>query len=56
MEVLAGIYWYAYSPLEDETSISLVTILHGEFDNPLRIDIKHTSLVPPGDVQSTRFI
>ncbi|KAI1155632.1 HET-domain-containing protein [Nemania diffusa] len=46
---------YEYSPLEDDTSVRLVTILPGDFDDPLRIVIEHKSLVPPEEVKSRRL-
>ncbi|KAJ8119345.1 hypothetical protein ONZ43_g3688 [Nemania bipapillata] len=55
MENSAGVAFYEYSPLEDETSIRVVTILPGEFGDPLRVDIEHKSLVTPEVPKSTRL-
>ncbi|KAI3320241.1 HET-domain-containing protein [Xylariaceae sp. AK1471] len=46
---------YKYTPLEDSTSIRLVTILPGKFDDAMRVEIKHESLVTPSKVESTRL-
>ncbi|KAI1353846.1 HET-domain-containing protein [Xylaria sp. FL0043] len=46
---------YEYSPLRSESDIRLVTILPGEFDDPIRAKITHEFLVPPKDIESTRL-
>ncbi|KAI0103035.1 HET-domain-containing protein [Nemania sp. FL0031] len=55
MEGSSGIDLYEYSSLADETSIRLVTILPGNFNDPLQINIEHKSLVPPDEIKSTRL-
>ncbi|KAI1429762.1 HET-domain-containing protein [Xylaria sp. FL1777] len=46
---------YEYSPLEDDTSIRIVTILPGKFDDPIRAQIRHEPLVPPNEAEPTRL-
>ncbi|KAJ8131818.1 hypothetical protein O1611_g1808 [Lasiodiplodia mahajangana] len=55
MEGSSDIDVYEYSPLTDETSIRLVTILPGKLGDPLQTTIEHKSLVPPDEVESTRL-
>ncbi|RYP74958.1 hypothetical protein DL770_007511 [Monosporascus sp. CRB-9-2] len=39
---------YQYKPLDPSTNdIRLVTILPGEFDDPIKVEITHTELAPP---------
>ncbi|KAI8631090.1 HET-domain-containing protein [Xylariaceae sp. FL1651] len=46
---------YEYSPLDDETCIRLVTILPGGFKDPIQIEVRHESLIEPGEIKSTRL-
>ncbi|KAI0429111.1 HET-domain-containing protein [Xylaria sp. FL1042] len=46
---------YEYLPLQGESDIRLMTILPGDFDDPIRAEITHTSLVPPEEVETTRL-
>ncbi|KAI0968156.1 HET-domain-containing protein [Xylaria arbuscula] len=46
---------YEYLPLENEASIRLLTIFPGQFDDPIRAEIRHELLIPPDEIGHTRL-
>ena len=54
-ETLGLMMTYQYRPLErDQDEIRLVSLLPGNFDDPIQISIHHTSLVPSTNAQSKK--